>query len=345
MNTNRQRLRYSLATLATLLTCAAGIHANEQATSFFRFVGQTLRELSPSGVQNALSEPSLYHAVDVQILHCNELMLADDFLAGVMGKVRPQVGYPFIDSLEPVHGLAEVAAPLDLAAHFAMGVSEFPFCFAGESRVVNGVPVAHGRERLQPHVDADAGMDRNRLWDLAMIVYDQLGEPLASPPHNVKLLDRALGVLHVAGLDRAVHAGYADAFATHALAGRLNREAIPALPRLESGKARLALAFADSSKKVLKRKVQTTKGVAFDFRGHVGECRHNRPQDRQVGGLRHVGQRGFVGFVGDDTLFERGVEQLASDIEKMLQAGLLSGRRIQAGGHRSQHAIMLPKHH
>ena len=271
MNADANILRNDGSAAAAFLGGSAGLNTNKRATSTFSLVCKSVRKFPPCGIQDALAKTAANHVRDLQVFDGDELMLADDLLAGVVSEIGTKIGNTLIDSLEAIDCLATIAATLDLAAHGTLRVGEFPLCFSRESRVLDNVAVAHGGKRFQTNIDADARRYRNRVWQRFSVIDYQLREPLASPAHDAKLLDRAFGVLDVAGLDRAGNARYADTIATQALTWSLNRKAIPPLPCLESRKSRLAVAFTYAAEKMFERQVNAAKGVTLNLRWNSRE--------------------------------------------------------------------------
>jgi hypothetical protein len=148
MNPDADVLWNDGSALAALLGSTSGLDTHKRATSFFRFVCKSLRELAPGSIHDSFGEPSVNHVRDFQVLDGDKLMIADDLLTGVVGEVRAEVGDSLVNSLETIDGFAMIAASLDLASDIPLCVSEVSLCLAGKSWILDRVPVAHGRERL-----------------------------------------------------------------------------------------------------------------------------------------------------------------------------------------------------
>ena len=61
MDSLRQRFSASVSTLGAILRGIGRVDGDQDPTSFFRFVGQALPELRPSGILNRFSEALTRH--------------------------------------------------------------------------------------------------------------------------------------------------------------------------------------------------------------------------------------------------------------------------------------------
>ncbi len=70
VDTLRERHLLSMSTLATILRRIGRIDFDQGSPSFFRFGGQSIKEVRPCRVTDALGKAmSVNHPVDVQVLH------------------------------------------------------------------------------------------------------------------------------------------------------------------------------------------------------------------------------------------------------------------------------------
>jgi len=77
-----EREQLPMSALGAILRRVRGVHSHEGSTGPCCLVGQQGCELTPGGVMDALSEAvGMYHAVDGQVLHRNQVKGVDDMAA------------------------------------------------------------------------------------------------------------------------------------------------------------------------------------------------------------------------------------------------------------------------
>src|SRR5947209_19871342 len=84
----RERHLLPMVTPAAILGCIGRIHFDEGSPSFFRFGGQTRKELRPRGIGNALGKTMVMnHTVDMQVLDTDGAEAINNLAAFLMREV------------------------------------------------------------------------------------------------------------------------------------------------------------------------------------------------------------------------------------------------------------------
>ena len=84
----RQRFSASVSTLGAILR-GIRVDGDQDPTSFFRFVGQALPELRPSGILNRFSEAVIvYHAVEGEVFDGDQPKMVDQPTSQRMGELK-----------------------------------------------------------------------------------------------------------------------------------------------------------------------------------------------------------------------------------------------------------------
>gem|GEM_PF-3008850 len=87
------------------LRCIPGIHQDHTGASFFRFDPGDHDEHIPGYICNALCQIMiLFHFYDVQILEHNHTKPIHQLPGGLMSKIEPSVGDPFVDACDDLFG-------------------------------------------------------------------------------------------------------------------------------------------------------------------------------------------------------------------------------------------------
>ena len=88
-----------MSTLAACLRCVGRIDFEQGSPSFFRFGGQSVKELRPCRVTDALGKTMMVnHAVDVQVLHTNHAETVHDLPGLLVREIIPTEPNPFMDT-------------------------------------------------------------------------------------------------------------------------------------------------------------------------------------------------------------------------------------------------------
>ena len=132
-----QRLAHSVAALTAILRRVRRIHFDHLATGAFSLVRQDRKELTPSGVTDALGEMMiLHHPFDIQIFDGSYVKLAHDVECRLMVKIRALAGNLPMFLCEKLNRLAPAIASLACPARYpALSGLQFAFGLAQKLRI------------------------------------------------------------------------------------------------------------------------------------------------------------------------------------------------------------------
>ena len=105
MPAHRKRFLYAMPVGRTILRGIGRVHGDQNPTSFFRFVGQDMPELQPSGIRNAFDKITVMnHGLDMQRFYSDEAIAVDDAPGVLMHKIMPPVADALVDTSDDLAG-------------------------------------------------------------------------------------------------------------------------------------------------------------------------------------------------------------------------------------------------
>src|SRR5687768_386701 len=103
MHTLTQIFRNIRATAATRLSCAVRVHSKEGSTSVCSFVGNLIKEHSPSGVTDRLGKHSTCQAFEVQIFYSYQAVSGNNPLTDFVVKVASLIADMQVRALQKLN--------------------------------------------------------------------------------------------------------------------------------------------------------------------------------------------------------------------------------------------------
>src|SRR5947209_6607641 len=158
-----------MVTPATVLGRIGRIDFDEGSPSFFRFGGQSVKELRPRGVCNAFSKTMVMgHAVDMQVFDRNDTETVYDLPGFLMGKIISPESSPLMHTSNNLAMLTTLGSTLRqfalLALHFGKG-----FLFLAEKpRMSNLFTIREGRKGLESDIYSYARSNRFKAFRLTL---------------------------------------------------------------------------------------------------------------------------------------------------------------------------------
>jgi hypothetical protein len=160
--TQAQVLGYGSAA-RTPLAGAVGVYLDQPSTSFFRFVRQFGQETTPTDIIDGLGQCSPGQAFDIQIFHCNQIIVGDQYPGGLVMKIRPLVADVSVDPLKCLNCLASPAASLLSTGYLTLSPPEAGLGLPVVAGVLNYCAVAQSDEALQSNVNP-SDFSGGRQW-------------------------------------------------------------------------------------------------------------------------------------------------------------------------------------
>lgn len=249
MDTNRQGFRYFLAAPRAILACVPGVNFKHCPTSFFRFVGQQLKEHSPGTICYRLGQmPVSHHVFDTELLNAYSSVLTDVRIGYFMQKIFALIrGFLVGFSYKKTSFFSALRSFLS-AAQCSLSAPEKFLRFSKILRVFNAITIRIHKKRFDPNVYANL-MRGFRILFRRNIVAGKSNEPFAGrTPADSDCFDHAFDRT---GEKKLKHPDMLDIkISTLELPTRLlERERVVSVNRLESRKTGLAIFSVEPAEK------------------------------------------------------------------------------------------------
>jgi len=182
VNTVSKRFRNIGGASATgaYLRCPVGVDRDELPPSFFHFVGQFVKERTPSGIVYRLGKHPPRQCQNVQVLNSDKPVTIGDFATELVLKVRALIVNVSVGFLKQSDGFPSVSPASFASGNFPLNPSEFGLACLEGTGVVNQFAVRERNEGIQSHVNTDC---RGLLVRYSIGNQDtESGIPLASFP-------------------------------------------------------------------------------------------------------------------------------------------------------------------
>jgi len=154
---------------AAILRRIGRIDFDEGSPSFFRFGGQSIKELRPCCVTDAFGKTMMVnHAVDVQVLHTDHSETINDLSRRLMGEIVSSEGNPLMNSGDDFAMLATFGCAFCQFGVLTLDRRQRLLFRAEELRVGN---LFTGRKRgkgLETHIHADLGVKSGQAERLTL---------------------------------------------------------------------------------------------------------------------------------------------------------------------------------
>ena len=182
MDSLRKLLGLDRSTRRTFSAGIAGVNLDKLRSGTFRLVLKLIEEYRPPSIVNALCHASASKTLDVQILDCDQAVLAHDRGRVLMTEVSPLSRDPFVLTTNADDCLPPSPTSLCTSAHSALKCSQSSLRASKEARRFDCAPIRESRKRSQSHVDAGFGaiMLDGRCFD----INKHLGIPTRCTPND-----------------------------------------------------------------------------------------------------------------------------------------------------------------
>lgn len=153
MGPHRERFLDDLPTLVTLLRRETRVHSDDLMPGTCSLCTENIKERAPTGIENAFREMVIfYHAADVQILHCDGMIVLCIRFGGLAMMItalptNPQVCFGNVLCCFPA-----AVATLLAAAELPLLAPKRPLGCAIETRIVHRVALTVRQEALESHI-------------------------------------------------------------------------------------------------------------------------------------------------------------------------------------------------
>jgi hypothetical protein len=288
---------------AALLTGAPGIHLHKLDTGTLSLVSQDIQEAGPAGVTDCQGQPAVpQHPANVEAFGSDKAVSKDQSTGDLIMMFAPQIPHAGVDALEPLDGLAAVAAALLPPAYSPRRFPKLRKSFLQISGIGFVGAFAGSEEVFEPNVDADGLIAAGFYLGVSQVAgKDQ--EPLASFAFERGCLDRPL--MRAVQLDSY----RADMLDAKAIVNQLDAipvgwefNAVVAVSGLKAGIARFAAALLDSAEEVGEGFVQASHRGLGTGEVEAGKVGVNAPLALEPGRLFGVLDRTLLPLVGTLTL-------------------------------------------
>ena len=159
MGSNGQTLLYDLSTLVTFLAREARVHLDDLMSGTCSLGFKNIEERAPTGVQDALRKSMvLDHVENTQFLNSDHPIVCCILLRDLIVKVTALTGDLEMRLRRATGGLTVAFTSFLAAAQHALFASQSFLRPAIEARIVNGIALTIGQERLQAHINTDVRM-------------------------------------------------------------------------------------------------------------------------------------------------------------------------------------------
>lgn len=273
-----QRL-FHARTTGAYLASSPRINLHEQPTSIFRFVGQQSNEVSPSGVENRLTQFwVLRHPVDIQVFDRNESVRVYERPRKVVVEIASLIPDVIMEPLKQQDRFEPAVRSFLSTGNTSLQTSQFCLRPAKPSRVFDTSSIAKGRERGQSDVNADS-VAAKRQWR-SLRFYNKQSEPAPRLPFYGKGFNQTHN--RTMQIDANPANPRQSQFASfYGLSDLPKREAVIPSCGAKSGIA-WRFAIPNTSKEPLKRRLYALQGVFQHIRVN---CTHVLPQRLDFGKL------------------------------------------------------------
>lgn len=166
MHTLTQIFRNIRAAAATHLRCAVWVHSKELSTSVCSFVGNLIKEHSPSSIIDRLGEPSTCQAFEVQIFDRYQAIVRNNPLTDFVMKVASLIANMRVSALQELNSFAATMTAFLSSGYFALCLSESCLRFFEVARILYLKTFRERGKRRQSHIYADrcrADRQSNRI--------------------------------------------------------------------------------------------------------------------------------------------------------------------------------------
>ena len=169
-----------MMTPAALLRRIGRIDFDELSASFFRFARQSLKELRPCRVTDALGKAmGVNHAIDVQVFHADHAVGINNATAFLMREIVTPECYSFMNTRYGFTVLRALRCSLCQLRMGALHVCQGFFFLAKERGVVDCCSIGKRGKRLESDINADTALT---CWQAFRLTLNREGNgPLARP--------------------------------------------------------------------------------------------------------------------------------------------------------------------
>src|SRR5687768_15756283 len=120
MHTLTQIFRNLRATAATHLSCAVRVHSKELSASVCSFIGNLIKEHSPSGIIDRLGKHPTCQTFEVQIFYGYQAVAGNNPLTDFVVKVASLIADMQVRALQKYNGFTARIATLPTSGYFAL---------------------------------------------------------------------------------------------------------------------------------------------------------------------------------------------------------------------------------
>lgn len=277
MDTNLNVFGNNRTTTGAFLRCASWVNVHHSPTSFFRFVGGELHELTPSYIRNAPADCLVsvdLHILDVELFKGDELVFVDQFARFLMSKVCATVSGTLVGVAQSMNNFAAFGrVPIGClckAFFLALQSGNVVLVYLHPALAVNLVAVAEVGKGGQSQVDTNNIMV-GRQWVVGTFAREAGIEVTNGVALNCQRLD--VGTDIAVQLNANVtYLGNSQLVTSEFETGLLEGERVVSTIALKAWIPRFFTRF-HTAKERLKRKVNSLLYILQDLRMNAIECR------------------------------------------------------------------------
>lgn len=321
MDTNRQQFGNLLSTPGAYLTGVMGWNFNHCPTSFFRFVGQKVKEHAPSRIRYAFGKVSIFHhAFNIQIFYINSLVVLYIEVGCLMQKVLSLVADFLMRLGNQYASLVSMLRAFLLPGKTSLSSAKQLLRCPEVLRRLNLVTVRINTERFKAYINPDFVLSG---WELPLrhVIAGKGHVPLASriPANSDSLYVTFNG-------PGQKEFKLADVFDGEIAALKFptslfEREGVVAAISLKTREASFAVAKFNSLKECLKRFIESLKNFLKTLRSHSLEFRIGFLEVSELPHLLIYGYRNPILPVCTDPLVKGEIIENTAGLKPLVTVG------------------------
>ena len=317
MDTNSQRFLNLFTTLRAKLRRVSGIDLDYSSASVRRFVGEILKEFTPTCISNAFAQmPVLNHAFDIQRFHIDSLISSYVEISNFMQKVFSLIRYFLMGFSHKDLCFTPSAGTSDLSGQCPLSSSQDLLGLPEEFRVINTSASRVNQKFLDADINSDLGNSFRYLFGRYVIAgeaYKPLAGRGASDGDGFDIAFDRSGQKQLKPSD----AGDIQVPSFDLVSGLLQGEGVVSVFTLEPGEPCFFSFAFDPAKEGIKGLLQSFYHVLQHLRSYSLKLRESSLKLRKLILLVNTGDRFSMLPVDVDSLLKSKVEEYAARIEPL----------------------------
>jgi hypothetical protein len=333
-------LLHGFTALAALLACSSWVDFDQRSSCPLALIFELVQEHAPGGIFEVSSPPTTsrtspaesFHLLRAEVFDCDHVVGFDQALRDAVQEVLSCSGQPLVGPCEQIHCFSPSVGPFLSSRDFSVKALEFTFGLCQESLCGNRFSVAcrDYRDHSQVYADGavcfDRGVGFRALKDQRGII--TICESFDGESFRLTR-EFAVGLpLDMTNLWDPYHL-----FRDRIVCGSCRNRKGEAAPSIFESRVPGCFSCFDPAEKSTESQVQTNKRFFCCFGTHeLFQVRSQCPEVFDLCLLLVSGDRDPSNFPGLLPLFERGVVQLAVEVQRPLYSTDLVLGRVEAKG-------------